>query len=178
MNPELQASFRLFAQDRIRYPLMGCEKSSLKHIFKAYNRWIVGSGHKRMNISQLEKLCTDRFGSPNDKHEYGRVLVFIDEEDLEDFDKHADLANLTGGYPFMPYVKAFPTEKLATHILASEDKTSLVEQIINNVRELDSTKDSLKEDIIRLESQLKQKKDYIERLHNKIALLYLSLPEK
>jgi P4 family phage/plasmid primase-like protien len=89
-------SFAKFRSERIRelrdgYTEVTNEKVSLKEMIKAYNRWQVAGGAKKMDAKEIEHRCEETFGDSRGKREYSHLRVFLDEEDLEEFDKqHAD----------------------------------------------------------------------------------------
>ncbi len=89
-------AFAKFRSERIRegvsrYPELVSASVSLKDILKAYNRWIVSSGAKKMDLREMEHRCDEAFGDSRGKGMYKYIRVFLDEEDLEDFDKqHED----------------------------------------------------------------------------------------
>jgi P4 family phage/plasmid primase-like protien len=89
-------SFAKFRSERIRelkhgYPEVTNEKVTLKEIVKAYNRWLVSGGGKKMDTKELENRCEEAFGDSRGKREYSHIRVFLDDEDLEEFEKqHAE----------------------------------------------------------------------------------------
>ena len=77
-------SWSLFVKERTRKPPTSeTQKTTIKEIMKAYNRWIVMSGAKKIDIKELERLCNESFGGQNGVYD---VIVFFDDEDLEDYD--------------------------------------------------------------------------------------------
>jgi hypothetical protein len=146
---------------------MPLEKAYLKEIYKAYNRWIVGAGGKKLELKQIETLAEEHFGNSRGKGEYHHIRVFLDEEDLEEFDTTTDNA----------YTVAVPSEQIANHILNSEKKIELVRGLIEDKRACSSEIDSLESQVSKLEGQLKRKDELIQKLLNKIALLFVSLPD-
>jgi phage/plasmid-associated DNA primase len=88
-------AFAKFRSERIRegvnrYPELVNASITLKEILKAYNRWIVTSGAKKMDLREMEHRCDEAFGDSRGKGIYKYIRVFLDEEDLEDFDKEHD----------------------------------------------------------------------------------------
>lgn len=94
----LDIDFKQFCKDRIRsvrdgYSELMTEKVPLKEIKKAYNRWAVLSGKRQ--FAQMTKdtqahfieICEENFGDSRGTNIYQGFRVFLDEEDLEDFDK-------------------------------------------------------------------------------------------
>jgi P4 family phage/plasmid primase-like protien len=89
-------SFAKFRSERIRELRDGFtevmnEKVSLKEVIKAYNRWLVSGGGKKMDAKELEHRCEEAFGDSRGKREYSHIRIFLDDEDLEEFEKeHAE----------------------------------------------------------------------------------------
>lgn len=91
-------AFAKFRNERIRelrdgYAEVTNEKVTLKEIVKAYNRWMVATGSKKMDAKELENRCEEAFGDSRGKREYSHIRVFLDEEDLEEFEKMHDENN-------------------------------------------------------------------------------------
>ncbi|NBO59962.1 MAG: hypothetical protein EBU82_03195 [Flavobacteriia bacterium] len=91
-------AFAKFRSERIRegvskYPELVSDKITLKEILKAYNRWIVTSGAKKMDLRELEHRCDEAFGDSRGTGVYKYIRVFLDEEDLEEFDKQHEEEN-------------------------------------------------------------------------------------
>jgi len=92
----LADSFNKFRSEKIRelrdgYTILTNEKVTLKEIAKAYNRWAVCEGGKKMASKELETLCEEAFGCSRGKQEYSHIRVFLDEEDLEEFEEEQTL---------------------------------------------------------------------------------------
>ncbi len=89
-------SFAKFRFERVRelrdgYTEVTNEKVKLKEIIKAYNKWQLTSNSKKMDPNELEHRCEEAFGDSRGKREYSHIRVFLDEDDLEEFDKqHAE----------------------------------------------------------------------------------------
>lgn len=88
-------AFAKFRSERIRegvarYPELVSASITLKEIMKAYNRWIITSGAKKMDLRELEHRCDEAFGDSRGKGIYKYIRVFLDEDDLEEFDKEHD----------------------------------------------------------------------------------------
>jgi hypothetical protein len=89
-------SFAKFRFERVRelrdgYTEVTNEKVKLKDIIKAYNKWQITSNSKKMDANELEHRCEEAFGDSRGKREYSHIRVFLDEDDLEDFDRqHAE----------------------------------------------------------------------------------------
>jgi P4 family phage/plasmid primase-like protien len=88
-------AFAKFRCERIRelrdgYTEVTNEKVTLKEIVKAYNRWMMATGSKKMDSKELENRCEEAFGDSRGKREYSHIRVFLDEEDLEEFEKIHD----------------------------------------------------------------------------------------
>lgn len=86
-------AFAKFRNERIRelrdgYTEVTNEKVTLKEIVKAYNRWMVATGGRKMDTKELENRCEEAFGDSRGKREYSHIRVFLDEEDLEEFERH------------------------------------------------------------------------------------------
>ncbi len=85
-------SFAKFRSERIRelkygFPEVTNEKVTLKEIVKAYARWLLTGGGKKMDARELEHRCEEAFGDSRGKREYSHIRVFLDEDDLEEFDR-------------------------------------------------------------------------------------------
>lgn len=90
-------AFAKFRSERIResltkYPELTTEKVSVKEILKAYNRWIVASGAKKMDLREMEHRCDEAFGDSRGTGIYKYIRVFLDEEDIEEFDRDHETA--------------------------------------------------------------------------------------
>ncbi len=89
-------SFAKFRMDRIRerrdgYAEVTNEKVSIKEISKCYKRWADVTNTKRMEAKELEYRCEEAFGDSHGKKIYEHIRVFLEEEDVEAFDKqHAE----------------------------------------------------------------------------------------
>lgn len=89
-------SFAKFRIDRIRerrdgYNEVTGEKVTLKEIVKCYKRWADLTSTKRMDAKELEHRCEEAFGNSHGKKVYEHIRVFLEEEDVEEFDKlHAE----------------------------------------------------------------------------------------
>jgi P4 family phage/plasmid primase-like protien len=89
-------AFAKFRSERIRELRNGFtevtnEKISLKDILKAYNRWVISQpGAKKSDAKELEMRCEEAFGDSRGKREYSHIRVFLDDDDLEEFDKQHD----------------------------------------------------------------------------------------
>ena len=92
-------AFAKFRSERIRELRNGFtevtnEKISLKEILKAYNRWVISQpGAKKSDAKELEMRCEEAFGDSRGKREYSHIRVFLDDDDLEEFDKQHDEDN-------------------------------------------------------------------------------------
>ena len=83
--------FSLFRMARIReardYDELTHERVSLKEIKKAYDRWAISGGKKRLTVNQLKDQCDKIFGLIRGSDlSYCHIRVFNDEEDVEDFE--------------------------------------------------------------------------------------------
>jgi P4 family phage/plasmid primase-like protien len=89
-------SFAKFRMDRIRerrdgYNEVTGEKVTIKEIVKCYKRWADVTNTKRMEMKELEHRCEEAFGDSHGKKTYEHLRVFLEEEDVEEFDKqHAE----------------------------------------------------------------------------------------
>jgi hypothetical protein len=84
-------AFSVFVKERVRqscdgYPEVNGECVSLKEILKAYTRWSVHVKAKKIDIKDLEQLANHHFGESK-TCKYYHLRVFLDDEDLEEFDK-------------------------------------------------------------------------------------------
>lgn len=78
--------FKKFCADRIRQ-VIG-EKVSGKEIYKCYQRWFdVTNQTKRMKRDDIFQYCDQMFGDSKGKQIYDGICVFMEEEDVEEFDK-------------------------------------------------------------------------------------------
>lgn len=85
-------SFAKFRSERIRelrngFTELTNQKVSLKEIVKAYSRWLLTGGGRKMDARELEHRCEEAFGDSRGKREYSHIRVFLDEDDLEEFDR-------------------------------------------------------------------------------------------
>ena len=92
-------AFAKFRSERIRegrngFPELNTEtnKASLKEISKAYNKWAqTQPGAKKLDLKELEMRCEEAFGDSRGRREYPYIRVFLDEDDLEEFERqHAE----------------------------------------------------------------------------------------
>ena len=129
-------AFTTFKNERTRFVPM--ERVTLKEILKAYNRWSVTAKAKKLKAEEIEKLCEEHFGDSRGKREYQHIRVFLDDDDLEEFDATQEPVS---------------SEVMANHILNSENKVELVRGLIEDKRALSSEIDRY-EEIIQTLSQL------------------------
>jgi P4 family phage/plasmid primase-like protien len=85
-------SFAKFRMDRIRersngYNEVTGEKVSIKEISKCYKRWADLTNTKRMEAKELEHRCEEAFGDSHGKKVYEHIRVFLEEEDVDEFDR-------------------------------------------------------------------------------------------
>jgi hypothetical protein len=90
--PEATEPFLEFYRDRVRARKDGyCEVTgeivSLKEIYKCYRRWCDVRGYKRMEMKEMEQRCEETFGDSRGKKQYHHIRVFLDDDDVEEFDK-------------------------------------------------------------------------------------------
>ncbi len=88
-------AFAKFRSERVRedvkrYPELTSASVSLKEMLKAYNRWATAAGSKKIEMRELEMRCDEAFGDSRGKGIYKYIRVFLDEDDLEEFDKQHD----------------------------------------------------------------------------------------
>jgi hypothetical protein len=162
--------FKRFVAERTR--IVPMEKSTLKELHKAFNRWSVLTrelfqDRKKISLETFKKHCEDRFGDSRGKHVYIHVKVFLDEEDVEEYDINQE----------SPYTDAVPSVLIAENILQSQNKKALIVGLIEDKRACSSEIDDLEAHVARLEDCIKRKTNYTEKLLNNIALLYMSLPD-
>jgi P4 family phage/plasmid primase-like protien len=84
--------FAAFRSDRIRerrngYEELTNEVVALKDIAKCYRRWADATSSKKMDVKEIEHKCEEAFGDSRGKKIYTHIRVFMEEEDVEDFDK-------------------------------------------------------------------------------------------
>jgi P4 family phage/plasmid primase-like protien len=84
--------FAAFRSDRIRerrngYEELTNEVVALKDIAKAYRRWADATSSKKMDVKEIEHKCEEAFGDSRGKKIYTHIRVFMEEEDVEEFDK-------------------------------------------------------------------------------------------
>jgi hypothetical protein len=63
------------------------QKATLKEITKSYQRWAILNDRAKKVAKDLEPLCEEMFGNSRGTKEYMHLRVFLDEEDVEDYDK-------------------------------------------------------------------------------------------
>lgn len=94
----LAEDFKRFCKERVRsvrdgFSELMTEKVTLKEIKKAYNRWAVLSGKRyfaqmtKDTQAHFVEICEETFGDSRGTNIYQGFRVFLDEDDLEDFDK-------------------------------------------------------------------------------------------
>ena len=84
--------FKKFCADRIRRRVDGFtevtgEKVTGKELLKCYKRWGDVTNSKRMYQQQFIEYCEMIFGDSKGKQIYDGIRVFMEEEDVEEFDK-------------------------------------------------------------------------------------------
>jgi hypothetical protein len=63
----------------------------LKDIAKCYKRWADATGARKMDMNELENRCEEAFGDSRGKRTYSHIRVFLEDEEVEEFDKvHAE----------------------------------------------------------------------------------------
>jgi len=82
-SPVLPSSWPLFIKERVRDDPTG--KTTVKEVLKAYNRWIITSGAKKLTLQEIDALCKTSFKGKGMTYD---VIVFLDEEDLEEYDSN------------------------------------------------------------------------------------------
>ena len=84
---ETYDSYAKFRNDRIR-KVTG-QKTEFKQIQRAYSQWLSDARRSgsRMNPKELQTRLNDEFGDPSDGKTYNHMMVFFDDQDVEDFDK-------------------------------------------------------------------------------------------
>jgi flagellar motility protein MotE (MotC chaperone) len=91
-------AFNQFRKERVRHIKDGFlavagEKFTAKELLKAYNKWqIVNSTAKKIELDAFKELCEQEFGDSRGTYIYTNLRVFLDEDDLEDFDKEHSVA--------------------------------------------------------------------------------------
>ncbi len=85
-------AFAKFRMERIReardYEEITNEKVTLKEIKKAYDKWAMGTGARRLDMKELEQRCDDTFGEARGTNkEYNHIRVFLDEEGVDLFEE-------------------------------------------------------------------------------------------
>ena len=83
--------FNKFCDERVRearhgFPELIGGVFTLKDLMKAYNRWATVSRASKLSAADLELLANRRFGESKTKT-WANICVFLDEDDLEEFDK-------------------------------------------------------------------------------------------
>ena len=145
--------FKQFCKERVRsirdgYPELATEKVTLKEIWKAYNRWVVISNHKKIDIDTLQKLCEENFGDSRDTRVYQHLRVFLDEEDLEDFEKkqhEKELETKDNLY--------LPTNQTLDEIAHLKAEIKRRDDVINAVKSLNKMRDK---ELIKIINSLKK----------------------
>jgi hypothetical protein len=79
--PVVPETWLLFVKERVRDDPTG--KTTVKEVLKAYNRWRVTSGAKQLTLQEIDALCKTSFKGKGMTYD---VIVFLDEEDLEEYD--------------------------------------------------------------------------------------------
>lgn len=84
--------FQRFIRDRVRqvkdgFPMVKGEKVSIKELSKSYKRWCIVNEIKNLPLTVFESYCEIEFGDSKGKKVYQDVRVFLEEEDVEEFDK-------------------------------------------------------------------------------------------
>lgn len=86
--------FDKFVHQRVRqlgqgYPEVVGEKVSIRDLYKSYKRWFditIPKPIPRLALEEFKELCEKRFGSSQGKYIYENMRVFLEEEDVEEFD--------------------------------------------------------------------------------------------
>ena len=60
----------------------------LKDIAKCYKRWADATGARKMDMNELENRCEEAFGDSRGKRSYSHIRVFLEDEEVEEFDKN------------------------------------------------------------------------------------------
>lgn len=85
-------AFAKFRMERVRegssYPDLNGEEVTLKEIAKAYNKWAIAAGTRRLELKELEQRCDETFGDSHGTKKYKHIRVFLDEEDLDNFENN------------------------------------------------------------------------------------------
>ena len=78
-------SFRNFIDDRIIHS--PGERSEFNRITRVFNHWAEWQGgiYRRPTTQELRKLCNTHFGEPEDGKLYRGIIVFDDEEAIEEY---------------------------------------------------------------------------------------------
>lgn len=166
----MEDNFKQFLTDRVR-PCPG-EFATFKELYKAFTRWAITTREvfqpsKKIPVVDFRMLCDKHFGYVLTEKGYPHTKVFLDEEDVEEWEKTPDTA----------YTQAVPSDVMADYILSKDNKRELVRGLIEDKRVLSSEIDSLETQVANLEQCIKRKEQYTEKLLNKIALLYVGLPD-
>ena len=90
-------AFAKFRSERIRelrdgYTELTGEKVTIKEMMRAYNKWYVAAGGKKLDAKEMEHRCEEAFGDSRGKREYSHIRVFLEEEDLEEFERQHEEA--------------------------------------------------------------------------------------
>lgn len=98
MDPK-SLSWNRFLKNRVRtlrdgYESVVNEKVTLKELMKAYNRYQVSEGGAKLEVKEVEAFAEKEFGDSHGRREYSHLRVFLDEEDLEEFDRENVRRNL------------------------------------------------------------------------------------
>ena len=160
-------NFKTFCYDRVRLATRGYNevmnnRVTLKELLQAYNRWIVESKAKKMTLETFTKLCEDTFGDSRGQHVYAHLRVFIDEEDLEEFEtNHKAIQTNTLIYPS---TETAPSEQIANSILNSENKVAWIRGLIEDKRALSFEVDELEKKVATLEKYERHTNAFIYNL--------------
>lgn len=167
--------FKDFCAARVRlsgwgYEEVRYEKVTLKEIFKAYNRWTIDSKAKKFPLETFKTFCEDSFGDSRGQDIYVHLRVFLDEEDVEEFE--ADHKKIQSNPIINPCTDALSSDQVAEHILNSENKMALVRGLIEDKWCLSSEIDELEKKIDGLERYERGTNAFILNLIKRLGEAY------
>jgi phage/plasmid-associated DNA primase len=83
-------SLAKFTNARIREVKTGGHEATIQEIFRSYKGWyesIGGGVGRKLTQTDLYKRLSDKCGEPSDKKTFKQMMVFQNDEDMEEYDK-------------------------------------------------------------------------------------------
>jgi len=175
MTDTERTAFKTFRLDRIRelkdgYDALCGEKASLVEISRSYNRYRLQNEYAtypKLSKPTLRMLCDEAFGDSRGKDLWTHITVFMEAEDVEDFQKEHD-AKEEEKEP----TEGVSSEKMANYILNSENNVELIRGLIEDKRALSFEIDELETKVESLQKYEIQNKVFIGHLIERLAEVY------